>query len=360
MKKVMLGFLIAIFVIGIVGCYQVDHPTSVFEDEEHFANLYEEVSQSVVAIETYVVNQPYSLGSGMIFKREVIANNDFLYYVVTNYHVVQGATHVKVFYSRNDSILADIYATPDIDLYNNPEQDVAIIRFRSSLNFRVQPIIPFEDSSRTVTYRVGHSVFSIGTPLDLFLFNLMSNIGTIASIDQNWIIHSANINPGNSGGPLFSSDGTFVGMNTSRIEMTLDGERPVTLIGLAISVNQVARVINQLMRNVSPRLGLKIMNTHTWGSELGFLDMGDYFLGVPVRTVLSEEIVGVIVIGVSTTLNSDGFELFDVIQVVNGVSVRNIAELTYQVGTIRLGQSFEFGVNRRLNEVFFQLEVNRI
>lgn len=188
----------------------------------------------------------------------------------------------------------------------------------------------------------------------------MSNIGTIGLFDQDWIVHSASINPGNSGGSLFSSDGTFIGMNTSRVETTPDGSRPITLIGEVISVNQVVRMITQLLNSVAPRLGLKIMNTHTWGNDLGLLDMGDYFLGIPVRTVLKEEVMGIVVLGISTTLNSEGFELFDVIQKVNGNVVRNMSELSSQMGVIRLGRTFEFNVNRRSIEASFQLNVSRI
>jgi|GEM_PF-1744311 len=351
MKKILYLFLMLFLLTGLVGCDLLasnnsGHYTVVFEEEEHWANLYEELSQSVVAIEAMIINTPVSLGSGMIFRRTEINSTNWLYYVLTNFHVVEGATSVRVFTTQQHFYLADIYTLPDQATRHFPDLDIAVVRFRSSNDYRIQPIIPFNDANTPVNFRVGHQVFAIGTPVELHFFNLMSNIGTIGSISPQWIVHSAAINPGNSGGPLFSSDGTFVGMNTRRLETTRSG-RPITLVGEAINVNHVAQELRHQLNNVSPRIGINFMNSHSEeGTRNGFIDLEFEGMGFVPNEVIDPTIRGLVVTNRAQTLNAGDFELFDVITHINDVRVYTITDVERVLGTLRLNQTIQFVVNR--------------
>lgn len=363
MKKIVSILVAILLVVSLAGCNllgSTTHPTVVFEDEEHFANLYEEISQSVVAIEAVQVNTAFSLGSGLIFKSEPIDATYTMYYVVTNFHVVQGATSVLVFFSPDDYIVGDIYTTPlapGQSTFANIN-DIAIVRFRSNRNLRVHPIIPFDNPGTNVSFRIGHFVFAIGTPIDLTYFNLMSNIGTVSGNDGNWIIHTAAINPGNSGGPLFSSDGTFIGINTRKLETTPSSGRPVTLIGESINVNHVATVLHNQLNNVPYRIGINIMNSHAVDGRGGFLGLDPEFLGFYPSDKIDPTVHGVVVTNVSTTLNAGNFSQFDVIMYAGPVRVQTISELSEQLGTLTQGQQLTFQVNRKASTGFITVTIN--
>lgn len=355
MKKILNLLVGILLIISLTGCalFNTNHPTVVFEDEEYWADLYEEISESVVAIETMIFDEPYSLGSGTIFQKTALENGYIMHYVLTNFHVVQGGLSVRVFTSRDNYYEGDIYTHTTVTggTMFQSDRDVAIVRFISRNEYRVQPIIPFNTPGTNLTFRVGHQVFAIGTPVDLAFFNIMSNIGTIGIISDNWIIHSAAINPGNSGGPLFSSDGTFIGMNTRKVETTSSG-RPVTLIGEAIHANLVAEEMHRQLDNVNVRIGIHLMNVHDTADTPGFLSLDPNTVGFVPSDKIDSSIQGVVVTNVAVTLNADLFERFDVITAIDGNSISNMDDINTYLGSLELNRTINFTVNRLVGSTF--------
>jgi serine protease Do len=164
-----------------------------------------------------------SLGSGFIINKDG--------HIVTNNHVVENATDIKVSLSDEEEFGAKIIG-------RDPKTDVALIKIEAQ---RDLPVAPLGDSDRL---RVGEWVIAIGNPFGLghtVTAGITSAKGRIigAGPYDDFVQTDASINPGNSGGPLFNLNGEVVGINTA-IVATGQG------IGFAIPVNLAKEVLTQL------------------------------------------------------------------------------------------------------------------
>ncbi len=228
------------------------------------ANLYDEVNPSVVNIQVrqrggalfqqmpsipgmpdFPLPTPESPDSGFVFAQ----GSGFVYdtqgYIVTNYHVVEGADKVTVVFADGLSQSAEIVGT-------DPDSDLAVIKV-ASLPEGVQAL-PLADSSQL---RVGQSVVAIGNPFGLagtMTTGIVSALGrTLPSQSvttnggrfniPNVIQTDAAINPGNSGGPLLNLRGEVIGVNTA-IESNIS---QFSGVGFAVPADNVARVIPVLI-----------------------------------------------------------------------------------------------------------------
>lgn len=136
-------------------------------------------------------------------------------YIVTNNHVVEGATEIEVTLNDNSVYRADMIGT-------DPATDVAVIKIDGS----GLPVIPFGDSD---ALRVGEWVLAIGSPYELKSTitagivsakgRKMPNYSGEFKI-ESFIQTDAAVNPGNSGGALVDKRGALVGMNTAIISQT--------------------------------------------------------------------------------------------------------------------------------------------
>jgi serine protease Do len=155
-----------------------------------------------------------SLGSGFIINKEG--------YIVTNNHVVENATDIKVSLSDKEEFDAKVIG-------RDPKTDVALIKIDARKDL---PAASLGDSNKL---RVGEWVMAIGNPFGLghtVTAGIVSAKGRIigAGPYDDFIQTDASINPGNSGGPLFNMNGEVVGINTAIIA-TGQG------IGFAIPIN---------------------------------------------------------------------------------------------------------------------------
>jgi serine protease Do len=155
-----------------------------------------------------------SLGSGFILNREG--------YIVTNNHVVENASDIKVSLSDKEEYDAKVIG-------RDPKTDVALIKIEAKKDL---PAASLGDSDKL---RVGEWVMAIGNPFGLghtVTTGIVSAKGRIigAGPYDNFVQTDASINPGNSGGPLFNMNGEVVGINTAIIA-TGQG------IGFAIPIN---------------------------------------------------------------------------------------------------------------------------
>ncbi|MCA1899312.1 MAG: trypsin-like peptidase domain-containing protein [Chloroflexi bacterium] len=215
--------------------------------------LYENVSRGAVAIVTDV-----GQGSGFVF--------DGQGYIVTNYHVIEGAKTVEVRFLSGYMAYGEIVGT-DLD------SDIAVIKVDAPAG-ELYPL-PLGDSS---TLKVGQTVVAIGNPFGL---NSTMTVGVISALgrtldsihetaDGNFftagdiIQTDAAINPGNSGGPLFNINGEVIGVNRAirTANFTGSGEPLNSGIGFAISINMVKRVVPVLIETgkyAYPYLGISAL-----------------------------------------------------------------------------------------------------
>jgi serine protease Do len=169
-----------------------------------------------------------SLGSGFIIDRNGI--------VVTNAHVIEGASRIAVTLLDGRELDADV-------LGSDRDADIAVLKVKAS-NL---PAIPLGKSSDLM---IGETVIAIGNPFGLsntVTTGLLSAQGRTVPSERgerlftDFLQTDASINPGNSGGPLVNIGGDVIGINTAIIQ-------GASGIGFAIPADRARRVIDDLLR----------------------------------------------------------------------------------------------------------------
>jgi serine protease Do len=257
-----------------------------------------------------------SLGSGVIVSPEG--------YVLTNNHVVDGATDIKVTLSDKREIKAAIVGT-------DPKTDVAVLKLEGS-NF---PAITLGDSSKV---QVGDYALAIGDPFGVGQTVTMGIVsakgrGNLGIEDyEDFIQTDAPINPGNSGGALINDRGELVGINTAILSHGSGGNEG---IGFAIPVNLTHQVMNQIL-------------------DHGKVTRG--YLGVVVQAISpamakalgQTEQQGALVGDVSAKgpAQAAGVERGDIILELNGTSVSGANELRNTVSMMQPGETAKLKISR--------------
>ena len=169
-------------------------------------------------------------GSGVIIREDG--------YIVTNNHVIDGATKIEVTLNTNQTYPATLIGT-------DPATDIALLKIEA----QGLPIIPFGDSDKL---RLGEWVIAIGSPYDLrstITAGIVSAKGrsmpnyTGEFKIESFIQTDAAVNPGNSGGALVDKAGNLVGINTAIISKT----GSYTGYSFAVPSNIVRKIAYDLM-----------------------------------------------------------------------------------------------------------------
>jgi len=242
--------------------------------------LFENVSPGTVAIFT-----DQGQGSGFVY--------DGLGHIITNYHVIEGATTVEVRFTSGFMAYGTVIGT-DLD------SDLAVIKVDAPAG-ELHPL-PLGDSN---ALKVGQTVIAIGNPFGLdstMTVGIISALGRVLDsvhatpgggrpFTAGDIIQTdAAINPGNSGGPLFNINGEVIGINRAiRTESATVSGQPVNSgIGFAVSINIVKRVTPVLIANGKydyPYMGISSLDSLSLEmiEALGF----DRFTGAYVTDIVS-------------------------------------------------------------------------
>lgn len=211
-------------------------------EEQQNISVYERCNPSVVNISTRVTGVNWFLepvvqeggsGSGSIIDRRG--------YVLTNVHVISGASEIYVSLSDGTQYEAEVIG-------KDADSDLAVIKFNPPANTVLQTI-PFGDSS---TLKVGQKVIAIGNPFGLertMTTGIVSGLGrpirnSANRIIRNMIQTDTAINPGNSGGPLLDTQGRMIGINT----MIYSSSGNSAGVGFAVPSETASRVVADLMQ----------------------------------------------------------------------------------------------------------------
>jgi serine protease Do len=191
-----------------------------------------------------------SIGSGFIMRADGV--------VVTNAHVVSGATTVSVAMRDGKMYQASVVGTDALN-------DVAVLR----IDARNMPVAPLGNSTDVI---VGEWAIAIGNPFGFVLGNAEPSVtaGVISGTGRNllgrtgsqtgtydMIQTDAAINPGNSGGPLVNALGEVIGMNT----VIYTPSQGSVGLGFAVPINRVKRIADDLLANGvirRPWVGIKL------------------------------------------------------------------------------------------------------
>jgi len=252
-----------------------------------------------------------SLGSGAIVRADGV--------VVTNNHVVEGMTDIKV-------VLADRRQFPARVLLADKRSDLAVLKIDPGTE-RL-PVINIDIREDP---QVGDLVLAIGNPFGVGQTVTNGIVSALARTDVGitdysfFIQTDAAINPGNSGGPLVDMDGDLIGLNTAIFSRTGGSNG----IGFAIPAVMVSQVIESALRGSQtverPWLGLR-------ADGISSMELA--------RSLDLTAPRGVVVTKLYPRGPADraGIEEGDVILAIDGQAVNDETAVTYRVGTKRAGE----------------------
>ena len=203
------------------------------------AGIYKENIESVVAIQTEIVTTNMfgqrvsgaAAGSGFVISEDG--------YILTNAHVVDGATSIKVTFENGEEYEATVAG-------KETENDVAVLKIDGNKTFKA---VTLGNSDKMV---VGEDVIAIGNPLGELTFSLTK--GVVSALDREIMVDSLTsinmfqvdcaVNEGNSGGPIFNMYGEVVGIVSAKYASeTIEG------LGFCIPINDVANIVTDLIEH---------------------------------------------------------------------------------------------------------------
>ena len=332
------GFMFAVASHGPAGMTPSIAVAAGEDDQQRIVEAVHHVEPSVVALDV-VVNGKQIVPTdpfGMFFGRssseqlvpfhERASGSGFVYsksgLIVTNDHVIHGASKIQVVFRNGDKVPAKIYA-------EDPAADIALVKVNDYAK-----LPPPLDLGTSRDVQQGEWAIAVGEPLQLqdtvtvgvvSGFNRDETIGGENGFPQKFkglLQTSAPINPGNSGGPLVDLDGRVIGINQSMA-------RPAEAIGFAIPVDTVKSTVALLEKHpgihtaiASAFMGVQLAPLSDVQSEFGYHGQGVAIVGVVSGTAADKA----------------GLEPGDVIQNVNGKSVSSPSQVTAIVRGMKPGQ----------------------
>ncbi len=266
-KALNISGIILSFFIGVIAMYLVvlKYPMNtgdttstktsknVTVTDTGIADAVEKLYDAVVVVGSYKEGTLASSGTGFVYKIE----NDSAY-IITNHHVVDGATSVKIKQS-NDTI-------EDVELVASDKYaDIAVLKINKD---KVLAVAEIGSSEKT---RAGDTVFTIGGPLsDEYSWTVtrgvlsgkerLVEVSVSNTNSADWVMSvlqtDASINNGNSGGPLANANGEVIGVtNMKLVSSGVEG------MGFAIPIEDAINYANQLVSDgkiVRPFLGVSM------------------------------------------------------------------------------------------------------
>lgn len=334
-----------------------------YKNENATTQAVNKVKDAVVSVITYSANRQNSVfgndetdtdtdsqqvaseGSGVIYKK-----NGKDAYLVTNTHVIKGASKV-------DIRLADGTKVPGEIVGSDTFSDIAVVKISSE---KVTTVAEFGDSSQL---NVGETAIAIGSPLGSEYANTVTQ-GIISSLNRNVSLKSEDgqaistkaiqtdtaINPGNSGGPLVNIQGQVIGITSSKIAS--NGGTSVEGLGFAIPSNDVQNIIKQLESDgkvTRPALGIQMVNL----SNVGANDLRK--LNIP-----SGLTSGVVVRSVQSNMPANGhLQKYDVITKVDDKEITSSTDLQHALYNHAIGDTIKITYYRNGKEETTSIKLDK-
>lgn len=315
-------------------------PVASFADEKGDLTLPEVIARvepAVVGVATTSVSQDMfyggkinqGIGSGVIISNEG--------YVLTNYHVVEGAQEVKV-------IIQDGESSKEVNakvVNYDQVRDVAVVKITDE-GVKMPGVAELGNSDELMK---GQKVIAIGNPLGKEFSGTVTS-GVVSSVNRqlttdsngktlNFIQTDAAINRGNSGGPLINAKGQVIGINTAKISSS-----GVEGIGFSIPINEIKPKIESLMKPM-----LKI--------GIGGRDLTE---AIAKENKLSAN-EGVLVLEVSefSPAEKAGLKIYDIITTFDGKKVTSVNDINEIKAKKNAGDKVKVGVIRDGKEKTIEL-----
>ncbi|WP_111670565.1 trypsin-like peptidase domain-containing protein [Algoriphagus litoralis] len=261
---------------------------------------------------------PVSSGSGVIISADG--------YIVTNNHVVDGATKIDISLDNNKRYEATIVGT-------DPTTDLALLK----IDAQGLPFVKFGDSDNT---KIGEWVLAVGNPFNLnstvtagIISAKARNIGILRGVENNLQIESflqtdAVVNPGNSGGALVNLAGELIGINTAIATST----GTFTGYSFAVPSTLVKKVMDDLMKYGAVQRGLLGVNIQDVSPQLE--DALDLKFPVGQGVYIGK-------VNENSAGQEAGLKEGDIIIGIDGKKVNNVANLQELVARRRPGDKID-------------------
>ena len=276
------------------------------------------------------VSRTASSGSGFIISKDG--------YVVSNYHVIQGANKLTVLLASGKEYDAQVIG---FDASN----DIAVLKIEGT-DF---PCVKLGSSNALV---VGDRVAAIGNPLGELTSTM--TVGYISAKDRNvntdgtsmnMLQTDAAINSGNSGGPVFNMYGEVVGITTAKYSGTSNSGATIEGIGFAIPIDDVADMFQSIIDNgyvSSAYLGVVV-------EDVSADDARKY--GLPMGALITE-------ISPGYAAERAGLEAYDIIVELGGQKVTSVNDLTKALRRLNPKETTQIKVSRSGKELILQITLD--
>lgn len=224
------------------------------------------VYDSVVVIENYQKDTLYATGTGFVFKTD-----DNYGYILTNYHVIGGASSIKAIFTNNEEVNVEVVGS---DSYS----DIAVLKVDKSKVLSVA-VMGSNDNSN-----IGDTTFAVGAPLDATTYSWTVTRGILSGKDRVVEVSGSTtsssyvmevlqtdtaINNGNSGGPLCNGNGEVIGITNMKIS-----DSSVEGMGFAIPIETALEYANHFISGdpiIRPYLGIAMydMSNNYFSTQSG-------------------------------------------------------------------------------------------
>lgn len=353
-KNISLFFIVLIaFLVGGASMYAIVYFTPLLDnnnsttglkkknnttvvEKSSLANSVAKAYDAVVMVQGYTNDIVSSTGTGFIYKTD-----EKYAYLMTNQHVVGGATKITVITSTDEEVEVTV-------LGQDEYLDLAVLRMDIS---KANGVVEIGDSTNQ---NVGDTVFTIGSPLGydyrgsvtagiLSGTDRMVTVSVGNSTSGDWVMRvlqtDAAINPGNSGGPLLNVNGEVIGINSLKlVQEEIEG------MGFAIPIEYAMSHIESLESGKTiewPVLGISMLNANDTTS----LYRNNITIDKSITT-------GVVVVKISENTGASNSELQigDVITSINGQEVDTFAFLRYELYKYQVGDTIDITYIRGTTE----------
>lgn len=209
--------------------------TVTVSETDTIKSAVDKIYNATVVVESYNGTQQTSSGTGFVYKKD-----DQYGYIITNHHVIEKATKVRIVNVNGESVEAEVLGS---DQY----ADIAVLKIKKDAVLQVAEI------GDSTTLELGDTLFTVGTPIDTAYMGTVTK-GILSGKDRtisvsvnnsNFMMEvlqtDAAINPGNSGGPLCNINGQVVGINSMKlVEDKIEG------MGFAIPIEIAMATVDRL------------------------------------------------------------------------------------------------------------------
>ena len=357
MKLLVMFCLIAIGAAGMYGVIKLMPGTTIVNklekevtvNEQGIADAVEKVYDSVVVVENLKGGELQATGTGFIFKK-----SDNKYYVMTNYHVINGASSVKIQLTNNKELNVEV-------LGGDSYSDIAILAFESKDDYSIAEIGSSTDA------RVGDTTFAVGAPVDSTTYSWSVTRGIVSGKDRmvkvttssqttssDYIMKvlqtDAAINSGNSGGPLCNSNGQVIGI--TNMKLVSNSTSNIEGMGFAIPIEDAIDFANKIINGediTRPTLGVSMLDISSTG-------LAYYNISVPDNVTN-----GVVIMSVSknSAAEEGGLKKGDVILEIDNVKVTSSALLKYELYRHNIGDEITLKINRNGFEKTLKIKLTK-